>query len=390
MIAFIYLLNSRPTIFEMSLVSLSGKASEQSPRVDALDSARGWAILGVIAIHVSQLAPLPMGVLSRLAINGDMGVELFYVLSAFSLVLMLDVRAKAGQLSVQGYFIRRFFRIAPMFWFALLLATLMYFGKPSFWSPNGVGWSEIALTAIFMHGISPLSVNAVIPGGWSVAVEVMFYLCLPIIFRHISSLASALKWLAVSIGFYYLFGGVSEAYFDQILPANARYLSEIYSWYMSYPAQLPVFMLGIAAFFVVKEGQVRPRYAYVAACVGGLLLIGDQLQTTNHLFSRHFLWALVFALLVIASVQRPVYLLDNPLMRTLGRISFSVYLLHFFVLTVVGKIFRHVAIQAELKFLLLYCVVVGMTYLLAAWTYRVIELRGMKMGSQLSRRYETN
>lgn len=364
--------------------------NRQPARVEALDSARGWAILGVIAIHVSQLAPLPMGLLSWLAGNGDMGVELFYVLSAFSLLMMLDVRAKAGQLSVQGYFIRRFFRIAPMFWFALLLATLVYFGKPSFWSPGGLGWGEVALTAIFMHGISPLSVNAVIPGGWSVAVEIMFYLCLPIVFRYTSSTISALKWLAVSIGFYYLFGWVAEAYFDQNLPENARYLSEIYSWYMSFPAQLPVFMLGIAAFFVVKEEQIRPSYAYVAACVGGLLLICEPMQATNHLFPRHFLWALVFALLVIASVQRPVYLLDNPLMRTLGRISYSAYLLHFFVLTLVGKIFRHVTIQAELKFLLLYCVVVGVTYFMAAWTYRVIELRGMKMGSQLSRRYETS
>lgn len=374
----------------MSLVSSFGEAREQPSRVEALDSARGWAILGVIAIHVSQLAALPAGLLSWLANNGDMGVELFYVLSAFSLVMMLDVRARAGKLSVQGYFIRRFFRIAPMFWFALLLATLVYFGKPSFWSPNGVGWSEIALTTIFMHGTHPLSVNAVIPGGWSVAVEVMFYLCLPIVFRHTSSTLSALKWFCGSIGFYYLFGRIAEVYFNQTLPENARYLSEIYSWYMSFPAQFPVFIMGIVAFFVVKEEQIKPMYAYAAVCAGGLWLICGQMQATNHLFPRHFQWALVFSLLIIANVQRPFHLFDNPLMRTLGRISYSAYLLHFFVLTFVGKIFRHVSIRAELKFLLLYCVVVGVTYFMAAWTYRVIELRGMKIGSQLSRRYETS
>ena len=99
-------------------MSSTVEGCKQPSRVDALDSARGWAILGVISSHVLQAAPLPPGVLHSLAVNGDMGVELFYVLSAFSLVMMLHARAIAGQLSLTGYFIRRFFRIAPMFWVA--------------------------------------------------------------------------------------------------------------------------------------------------------------------------------------------------------------------------------------------------------------------------------
>lgn len=361
---------------------------KQPARVEALDSARGWAILGVIAIHVSQAAPLPPGFLHSLAVNGDMGVELFYVLSAFSLVMMLHAREMAWHHNLAGYFIRRFFRIAPMFWTALLIATLMFFGKPSFWSPEGIGWTEVVLTAGFLHGIHPSSINAVIPGGWSVAVEVMFYLVLPVLFRYTVDTVSALSWWLGSVGIYYLFGYFAQAYFDQTLPENARYLSEIYSWYMSLPAQLPVFMMGVVAFFVVKEERFKPVYAYAVACVGGLLLIVLPSQAESHILPRHFLWALVFSLFVVASVQRPFYLFDNALMRLFGRISYSAYLLHFFVLIYVGKVFRHAMIQPELKFALLYFVVVGITYFMAAWSYRVIELRGMKIGTQLSRRFE--
>ena len=361
---------------------------KQPSRVDALDSARGWAILGVISSHVLQAVPLPPGVLYSLAVNGDMGVELFYVLSAFSLVMMLHARAIAGQLSLTGYFIRRFFRIAPMFWVASLLYALLFWGKHTFWSPEGVGWTEVVLTAGFLHGIHPSSINAVIPGGWSVAVEVMFYLVLPVLFRYVSDTVSALKWWLLSVGIYLLFGYFAQAYFDQALPVNARHLSGIYSWYMSFPAQLPVFMMGVVAFFIVKEERIKPVYGYLFACTGGLLLFAITIPVENHVLPRHFLWALVFALFVVASVQRPFYLFDNALMRLLGRISYSAYLLHFFVLIYVGKVFRHAMIQPELKFVLLYFVVVGITYFMAAWSYRVIELKGMKIGAQLSRRFE--
>ena len=364
------------------------KGVKQPSRVEALDSARGWAILGVMAIHVSQAAPLPPGILHSLAVNGDMGVELFYVLSAFSLVMMLHAREMAWHHNLAGYFIRRFFRIVPMFWTSLLIATLMFFGKPSFWSPDGIGWTEVVLTAGFLHGIHPASINAVIPGGWSVAVEVMFYLVLPVLFRYTADTVSALKWWLISVGVYLLFGYFAQAYFDQTLPENARYLSGIYSWYMAFPAQLPVFMMGVVAFFVVKEARLKPVYAYLLACTGGLLLFAITIPVENHALPRHFLWALVFALFVVASVQRPLYLFDNPLMRLFGRVSYSVYLLHFFVLTIIGKLFRHSTIQAEVKFALLYFVVVGITYFMAAWSYRAIELRGMKIGAQLSRRFE--
>ena len=362
--------------------------SNQPSRVEALDSARGWAILGVMAIHVSQAAPLPPGILHSLTINGDMGVELFYVLSAYSLTMMLHTRAIAGCHNLKGYFIRRFFRIAPMFWFAVILAILAFFGKPSFWSPNGFGWTEVILTVCFLHGVHPSSINAVVPGGWSVAVEVMFYLLLPALFKYVTNCFSALKWWLASVGIYMLFGKLLQFYFDQTLPESARYLSVIYSWYMSLTAQLPVFIMGIVAYWAVKEERLKPIYAYALGCAGVLLLLGISNHAENHLLPRHFLWGLVFVLLVVANVQRPFILFDNPLMRLFGRISYSAYLLHFFVLLFIAKLFRHLIIQPEIKFFLFYFVVVGITYFLAAWSYQVVELRCMRIGAQLSKQFE--
>jgi len=130
-------------------VSSAVEGVKQPSLVDALDSARDWVILGVVAMYVLLVATLPPSILRTLAINGDRGVVLFYIFSAFFLNMMFNTRKFDGHHNLTGYFIRRFFRIAPMLWLALLLAILPYFGKHTFWPINEIGWIEVALSAIF-------------------------------------------------------------------------------------------------------------------------------------------------------------------------------------------------------------------------------------------------
>ena len=50
-----------------------------------IDALRGWAILGVIIVHSSQNFELP-SILSRLSAAGARGVQLFFVVSALTLL----------------------------------------------------------------------------------------------------------------------------------------------------------------------------------------------------------------------------------------------------------------------------------------------------------------
>lgn len=145
-------------------------------------------------------------------------------------------------------------------------------------------------------------------------------------------------------------------------------------------------MLGILAFHVVRDELINPIYGYVIAGTGTVLLLCFPIPPELHV--RHLLWGVVLAVFVVANVHRPIFILDNRLLRDFGRISYSAYLLHFIVLTYISKIFRHIEMSAELKFIFLYFVVGGITYYLSSWTYRVVELKGMKLGSEISRRFE--
>lgn len=348
-------------------------------RLDALDSLRGIAILSVMAIHVAQFAPVSAGLLPLLTINGDMGVELFYVLSALSLSMSLQARSDAGFLSIRDYFIRRFFRIAPMFWLVLLVSAIAFYHKVTFFSPNGIGMLEVLVTAFFLHGLHPEFVNAVIPGGWSVAIEVTFYLFLPLFFKFGKTLTALFVGLVISLMVYVYIGNVADLYWTQELPPNAQHLSVIYAWNMSFFAQLPVFIMGMIAYQLLGRRAISPVLLYVISLLGGIFMVFFYQDMGAGSIFRHLCWGGIFAIFVVGCCNKPIWLLDNRFFRAVGKVSYSAYLLHFIILIYLGRIFRHFDWQQEIKFLALYGSLLGVTYFVSLWTYHRIELPFMRL-----------
>ena len=109
---------------------------------------RGWAILLVIMVHSSQLAPALDGAFAKIAAQGARGVQLFYVASALTLTMSWHARRDG----TVPFYLRRLFRIAPMFWLAIPFFLLINGTGESYWAPDGIhGW-QIAATAMFVHG----------------------------------------------------------------------------------------------------------------------------------------------------------------------------------------------------------------------------------------------
>jgi peptidoglycan/LPS O-acetylase OafA/YrhL len=67
------------------------------PYIDAL---RGYAILMVIATHVAIGAPMLSGVVRALVDQGQRGVQLFFVVSAFTLIISWHHRNDGALLSL--------------------------------------------------------------------------------------------------------------------------------------------------------------------------------------------------------------------------------------------------------------------------------------------------
>src|SRR6266436_2759960 len=151
-----------------------------SGRLQSFDFLRGVAILGVVVFHVFLNFDPQVKVISALAGLGVYGVQLFFLVSALTMSLMWDRRSGEDRPIIKFY-IRRFFRIAPPFWLAIIGYLILSGAAPSSGWPSGIDLRHIAMTSTFLHGFWPDTINTVVPGGWSIAVEMTFYAVFPFI-----------------------------------------------------------------------------------------------------------------------------------------------------------------------------------------------------------------
>src|SRR5260370_37813411 len=98
--------------------------------------------------------------------------------------MMLTFGDRVALAATRSFYIRRVFRIAPLFSAAIFLYLLLTKGEGfKAWAPGGVSGGDILLTLLFLHGSSVTAFNSVVPGGWSIAVDMPFYLLMPLL-RH--------------------------------------------------------------------------------------------------------------------------------------------------------------------------------------------------------------
>ena len=341
-----------------------------------LDSLRGIAVLGVLLVHSVFGVPgvLPVGAKAQeLAFFGQRGVQLFFIVSAFTLFLSSQNRRDETS-PTRNFFIRRFFRLAPMFYLSTLASRLI-------WPSYSGSTTDIAISLAFLHGLSPSTILKGARGGWSVADEALFYMVLPLLFRWIKSLKQASIWFIVCVpGTMLLLHLLVHA--D---PAN----HEFYTFF-SFIAEFPVFLCGIVAFFIWRDflpqqpADPRKRELFPVVLFSLLAVLYAMLPTTNaKIVSTSMLLAGVLLLLSFRSSA----LLVNAPTRFLGKISYSMYLVHFYFMDFLwtGKAERFsplghsaYAIAAFHFFGTLF-----LTVPLSFITWRFIEEPGIRLGRRL-------
>lgn len=171
-------------------VSMNNALPKHMP---ALDGLRGVAILMVVLTHCTdgwhEAHSLSQGTLmwpktfhlpiwlSAIAGHAFHGVTLFFVVSAFTLTVQAGRRAD-GWLA---YATRRVARVGPGYWLPGIGYTLAAGLAPRLLAPEGIAASDLAVAALFGSALQGGTATAVVPGGWSVSCEVIFYTALPLV-----------------------------------------------------------------------------------------------------------------------------------------------------------------------------------------------------------------
>jgi peptidoglycan/LPS O-acetylase OafA/YrhL len=366
-------------------------AIERTEHFDFVDSLRGIAVLGVVLVHTGQRVGLPAAV-AAVTDFGAYGVHLFFVASAFTLFSSMNQRSRAERRPTLNYFLRRLFRIAPPFWLAVLFYLWWYGTGPQYWAPRGIGWPAVLATIGFAHGWSPTTINSVVPGGWSIAVEMNFYLLVPVLFAYLTNLRRCVWFFMACLLGQAAINLAMQPVFLRLLAPDEQYLADLMR-IMWLPTQLPVFAAGFVLYysliphFALQTGDVglasRARWLSLPILMPLLAVLALALL---RLAPASTFWGTVFAILAGGLALHPLPILVNSFTRYVGNISYSGYLVHFVVLDLAERVIRHFTPIPgyPLPYLVtLYAAVVLGTILLATATSRLIEEPARAIGRSL-------
>lgn len=369
--------------------------------VPPVDGLRGLAALLVAVFHcwVFTDARLGDGDLRALVAAFGRGVDFFFVISGF--VLFLPVVLRDGSFGdVRAYLVRRVARIVPAYYVSLLVQVFTVRWLTGFPLPFTTlgGWIVIVAHLLFLQHELPASlaraagfwgnvmgfgVNGVV---WSLSVEALFYLTLPLVaasfFRRplravVLAVAASLVWRAIALNAPALVASTTNA------TAAPRLLDQ-------FPAYLGHFAFGMsAAMLYVRTVRDRlwrtpaPATAVLAIALVVVLLwslvvhghgIGRSLTYLRQL--QEIVPAVVFAALMALAAIAPVWpltLLSRPAMRWLGDVSYGVFLWHQPTILVVRRHLRVVHEKGDASFFLMLALVIPASLLLGWLSRRWVE-----------------
>jgi peptidoglycan/LPS O-acetylase OafA/YrhL len=343
--------------------------------IPALDGLRAVAVLLVLAFHSWYKVPGYLGpgqTQSNIPLDvGHTGVHLFFVLSGFLLFLPYArwLFGLQGRPSSKLFYRRRILRVGPAYWVSLCVLLLA--------SPHLSRLLDVAIHATFFQNLWSRSTYSLDGVFYTMAVEVQFYLVLPLLGWLAFQLSR--RWGARTGVGLLAAGMVVVALLDKALSATSLAGLPIVGTALltmsSLPYWLAVFAAGIVASVIyVYLTAVRPpapqslaRMGTVMFVVGlGLWLLPVVSSTIRN--SQLPIYGLAYAAILFGVVcgARPIVAVfaSRPL-RFIGLVSYSLYIWHLGVLKVVDIPLRNLPVvpHVALRFLLVATVGVGVAYI---------------------------
>lgn len=298
----------------------------------SVQGLRGLAALMVVAFHAIEMWD------QRLAVapgwrwtNGSAGVDIFFVISGFVMVIAARPLARGVQ-AARLFLLRRLARIVPLYWVMttvkLLTITvgpaLALHTRPDLW--NVIGSYLFIPTHDAAGAIRP-----VLPVGWTLSFEMLFY---GLFALGLARRGRVLRTIVPVLGGLALLG----LFRSQSWPAISLFAH----------GMVLEFVLGVAlARFVLGGGRLP---ASVAAALLGIGLIALATLPSGSANLRLLAWGVPAAGIVAGAVA-----LEAPLGRVLpcwsdglGAASYAIYLGHGFVLPLVGSLMLWLGTRSEL------------------------------------------
>ncbi|HJU33012.1 MAG TPA: acyltransferase [Hyphomicrobiaceae bacterium] len=319
---------------------------------------RALAALEVVVWH-SDLATKHFSAMhiqtSIYTVLGGVGVELFFILSGYVICMQAPTYKTGAE-----FMVARIFRLLPLYWIFTSLVIAAYFLNPG-WKLHGLELDPMFVVRSYLF--LPQQKDPVLGLGWTLEHEMIFYAIVALALMFLAGASRQWKLIVAFIlsglGFLgFLLGtGPSKQLWDYQI-ASPYMLAFGFGWLMR---------------VVDENGGARasgnPLILFLLLLMGALTVAGG---ADIVLFWR---MALAGAVFVTFCKLRSYFERNTLINRAMGRIgdaSYSLYLSHWFVLSIAGKVLDHLNVPAQVDLpvrlaAIVACMAVGY------WIFLVIE-----------------
>lgn len=400
-----------------SIRPATGTHPSYGSRLPGIEGLRALAAASILVYHVWLYAdpagPVARGPVGELPANLQFGVTLFFALSGFLLYRPFAAALMRGRPRPRtaAYLRNRALRILPAYWVVLVVAAVVL---QSVWVRDrqglhagaGVDVGALVRDGLFIAHYDPHTLGTGIGPAWSLAVEVVFYLLLPLLAagawalarrthgrggRRLAALAPAAVLLVLGLS-----GKATAAFLVPPVGPDAGWSADGHSVVeRSFWCQADLFAFGVALAVVRtdwEDGRLASplhwrKVVAAGASAGAIVAIagtrfGGQLGFSPYNTLMALVCALVLALVVLppqGRLRRPplTRLLEARVLVAGGVISYSLFLWHeplIWFLRDHGLTF-HGSLDLEKNLL----VVAALTVTVATLTYRLVESRALAL-----------
>jgi peptidoglycan/LPS O-acetylase OafA/YrhL len=279
------------------------------------------------------------------------------------------------------YLIKRFFRIAPLFYVMVAFFTVY---NIFVWNLEPTA-APILINMLFLHNLVPGYHESIVWAGWTLGVEMLFYAMFPILLVTITDSRRG----AVIFGLSLLASMAARELLQ--LKGEGGYAS------MSFVVNAPYFLAGISAFHIYQK---LTAYQLQRAYVGPLCSVALAVALWVIMFTPiggglvrlHRLdlvaWACLFGFACIWQALCPSRLLALGPLQFCGERSYSIYLVHALTVFRLTPLYAILYRDGHDTPALVVSLVVGITAALcvASITYHFVEVPGIRLGAALINR----
>ena len=325
-----------------------------------------------------------------LFINGNIGVNVFFVLSGFLITYLLIVeRELNNKIDVKSFWVRRILRIWPLFYLCVCFGFFLFpiiknaFGMHSEETANIFYYLTFLNNFDFIEkGVPDASNLGVL---WSIAIEEQFYILWPL---FLSIIPKKKYWilfvglLVCSLIFRFIYTDYVYLEYHSLSCMSDMVIGGLGAWLVIYKPNFKKFIVHLKKVHIVI---IYSLFVIVYFFRHPLFYEVDFLRVIERIIIGTIILSII---LEQCFAEKPIFNLSKiPYFTALGRISYGLYCLQFIGILISLQLFKLLKIEDTLVVVIIYQTLISLaaTIALSAISFKFFEKPFLRFKKRFTR-----